>query len=99
MKAFAAARDLCQKRALSTCKNVLGCPLCFRLFVSGGCTGSKTASTTASVEMLDLNATSEWKESAPMNEKRFAHAMLAFNTELFVFGGYDGKDRLKSCEK
>ena len=67
--------------------------------MSGGYTDLGSASTTASVEVLDLNATSEWKESAPMNEKRRNHAMLAFNTELFVFGGWNGEDRLKSCEK
>ena len=72
----------------------------FRLFVSGGYTASGKDSTTASVEMLDLvNASAELRQCAPMNEKRGSFAMIAFNNQLFVFGGWTGTTRVASCEK
>ena len=70
----------------------------FRLFVSGGYTGDGRSS--SSVEVLDLKSTTtDWKQCAPMHEERGSHAMIAFNNQLFVFGGRNGSNRLASCEK
>ena len=60
--------------------------------MSGGDTG---AVTTATMEVLDLKSPSlEWKKCASMNE-----TMIAYNDELLVFGGYNGSNRVASCEK
>ena len=65
--------------------------------MSGGHTGDGASAT---VEMLDmLSATSKWKESAPMHEKRSGHGMIPFKDEIFVIGGHNGKNRVASCEK
>ena len=71
----------------------------FRLYVSGGRTDLERWAPTASMEMLDLRgANPKWKLCAPMHEKRCDHAMIAFNNQLFVFGGINLVE-LESCEK
>ena len=72
----------------------------FRLFVSGGFTTKRKDTVTATVEMLDLrNAYAEWEKCASMREARGDHAMIAFNNQLFVFGGWNGTNTLTSCER
>ena len=77
-----------------------GNPVRFRLFVSGGFTNSTNDSATASMEMLNVSSSkTEWEECASMHEERTDHAMIAFKDELFVFGGYNGKQTVATCEK
>ena len=50
--------------------------------------------------MFDKKSPSQgWRDCAPLKEKRESHAMVAYNTEIFVFGGWNGTTRLASCEK
>ena len=64
------------------------------MFVSGGFTTNGRYSATASVEMLDLmTATAEWTQCASLHEKRAHNAMIAFKSELFVFGGWNGTNK------
>ena len=62
--------------------------------MSGGIT--ENGEILASMECLHL-PTGQWSKCRPMNEKRSLHAMIAFNDEIFVFGGWwNGKNRLLS---
>ena len=53
---------------------------------------------TGSMECLHL-PTGQWSECRPMNDERTSHAMIAFNDEIFVFGGWNGNNELSSVEK
>ena len=72
--------------------------LLFRIFVTGGQT--ETGNTTNSVEMFDVeNPTQGWSMCASMIEMRRNHAIIAYDNNAFVFGGYNGSSRVASCEK
>ena len=67
-----------------------------RIFVSGG--QNHWDEVVASVELFDV-ITDAWTGCKPMKEKRYSHAMTSFTGNIFVFGGHDGSNNLRTCEK
>ncbi len=64
------------------------------VYVCGGKAGYDTEPVRSCERLTSTHSMEIW----PMNEKRQAFAMVAFRGNLYVFGGFDGKNALSSVE-
>eukprot|EP00356_Strombidium_inclinatum_P001293 CAMPEP_0170510698 /NCGR_PEP_ID=MMETSP0208-20121228/65905_1 /TAXON_ID=197538 /ORGANISM="Strombidium inclinatum, Strain S3" /LENGTH=242 /DNA_ID=CAMNT_0010794183 /DNA_START=2216 /DNA_END=2947 /DNA_ORIENTATION=- len=68
------------------------------VYVMGGYGGQTNSTCLSVVERFDVKA-NRWEQLAPMNEGRRALAAVALPDGIYVIGGYNGKEYIKSVEK